>query len=143
MSGQKLIKASPPDLAPMSLHRLTRLISVDKDAQLVILPPVRREDIPKLCEQLIDLLDGDRRPFVECDVGAVDQPDLVIVDALARLQLIALRHNSFLRIEAACPKLILLLSLTGLGGVILHGQAKQRENTIDVEEVVHPGDAAI
>lgn len=113
------------------------------NARLVILPPVLRGDIPALCERLREIIITTQSPVVVCDVDAIIQHDLAVIDALARLHLTARREHSSMRLERARPGLMLLLSLTGLGALILHGQAEEGEDPLDIEEIVYPGDPAV
>ena len=56
-------------------------------AVVVIEGPLKRTDIAGLCNRLGRLIERGRPTTVVCDVGALTEPDLVTVDALARLQL--------------------------------------------------------
>ena len=117
-------------------------------------PAVTRDGIPGLCEQLLTLLRDSDAAVVLCDVGAIAEPDLVTVEALARLQLTARRRGHRLRLYGARRRLRELLALTGLGGVLpLHGgplplgleirrQPEQREQPLGVKERVEPDDPA-
>ena len=53
-----------------------------------------------------------------CDVEAVEAPDAVTIDALARLQLTAQRMGCRVELRHAGPALLDLLVLTGLAEVI-------------------------
>jgi hypothetical protein len=68
-------------------------------------------------------------------------PDLGLVDALARLQLMARRRGSSIQVRA-CDELRELLLLVGLSEVLAvepRGKAEQRIE-LGVEKVVQPGD---
>jgi ABC-type transporter Mla MlaB component len=56
--------------------------------------------------------------FLPCDVRAVE-PDAAIVDALARLQLIAQRRELELRLQNVPPELVELIEFMGLGDVLV------------------------
>jgi hypothetical protein len=107
-----------------------------------------RADIPGLCAGLADCLRGDAAGgTVICDVRAVVRPDVVTVEALARLRLTARRHGYALVVDGAHPRLRLLADLLGLadllardGSLELGGQAEQREEAFGVEEVVDARD---
>ena len=98
-----------------------------------------------------------------CDVGDVAEPDADTIDALARLQLLALRVGVRFRFSSACDELRDLLALTGLADVLPCeqppcdpprraasggsnssveplGQAEQREHAPRVEEERDPRD---
>jgi hypothetical protein len=55
--------------------------------------------------------------FVLCDVEGV-KADAVTVDALARLQLVARRHQCQVRLRGASPELRELVAFMGLGEVL-------------------------
>ena len=132
---------------------------------------VTRADIPCLCAALADLLRGRAGPGqVVCDVSAA-QPDVVTIEALARLRLTAGRYGWRFNTQGATSELLMLFSLMGLGGLFFSaryargyppptpgrnrvggrdgsggqavGQAEEREQALGVEEVVDPGDPAV
>lgn len=73
-----------------------------------------REAIPELCAWVRDRLAATPGPgVVACDVRAVDRPDAVVLDALARLQLTVRRHGSELRLRGVGPALRGLLAVIG------------------------------
>ena len=86
------------------------------------------------------------------EVGALVEPDLVTVDALARLQLTARRLGRRVVLRGAAAELRDLLELAGLCDVVgvapnglrlrLRGQAEEREQPGGVEEEGQPGDSA-
>ncbi|HVX43016.1 MAG TPA: STAS domain-containing protein [Mycobacteriales bacterium] len=88
-------------------------------AEAIIVLPDRlvAADIPPLCRLLVTLLAGSCG-WVICDASGLTYPDLVAVEALARLQLTARRHGSTLRLRRASPQLRALLELLGLSGTI-------------------------
>jgi hypothetical protein len=79
-----------------------------------ICPPVTREDAGGLPDQLRLMLPDAAGAEVICDVGAVDDPDLVTVEVLARMQLSARRLGFSLEVRHASARLAGLLELTGL-----------------------------
>jgi hypothetical protein len=89
--------------------------------------------------------------LVVCDVGALEQPDVTTVDALARLALAQRRAGrSVLRLRAG-PELRELLVLAGLceilpcapGSVVeTRRQPEHREELLGVEEERDPADPA-
>jgi hypothetical protein len=87
-----------------------------------------------------------------CDVGAVFDPNLVTVDALARLQLTARRLGHRVRLRHASRELQELLALVGLRDVVPlcaglplepRGQPEEREQSRGVEEEADPGDLPV
>ncbi len=79
--------------------------------------PIRREDLPGLCERVCALLPCG--PGVAlCDVEGVGA-GAVTVDALCRLQLAARRRGCRVRLRRASRELRELVALMGLEGVLL------------------------
>lgn len=104
---------------------------------------IGRADIPWLCRLARARLRAHAAAEVVCDVGALADPDVVVVDALARLQLAARRLGRQIRLGNAGTRLQELLALLGLsevlpmsGGLPLEprGQAEEGEQTWGVEE---------
>lgn len=58
------------------------------------------------------------RVTVICDVAGLDRPDIIVVDALARLALVAHRAGFDVRLRRASPELVELLALAGLDAVL-------------------------
>jgi hypothetical protein len=87
---------------------------------------------------------------VRCDVSGITEPDVVALDALARLQLAARRFGVTIRLHNADRALADLIEWAGLSdvlevvesGVEMNGQVEQREE-IGVDEEVHRGDGAV
>jgi anti-anti-sigma regulatory factor len=55
---------------------------------------------------------------IECDVAGLAPADIEVVDALARLALVARRHGTRLCVRDPSPELRELLDLAGLGRVL-------------------------
>jgi hypothetical protein len=88
-------------------------------------------------------------PIVLCEVGAIVEPDIGAVDALAHLALGAGRVGCRVQLRHAGPDLRALLALAGLSeilpcadgsGVEAEGQSEQREELGDVQEERDPAD---
>jgi ABC-type transporter Mla MlaB component len=79
--------------------------------------PIRRADLPGLCDRVCALLEGSGPALVYCDVAGVE-PDAVTVDALARLQLAARRHGCQVRLRRASDDLRALVAFMGLADVL-------------------------
>jgi ABC-type transporter Mla MlaB component len=116
---------------------------------LVLGGPLARADVPGLCARLSHLLQRTPTTVVLCDVSAVPA-DVVLIEALARLQLTARRRGAELRIRGASRALQQLITFVGLSGVLPleaalrvepSRQAEQREQSLGVEERVEPDDA--
>lgn len=101
-----------------------------------------RADLAVLCTDLADVLRGRDRGVVICDVAGVARPDVVTIEALARLQVTARRHGWRLVVSGAGAGLRELAGLLGLTDALFEPvrQAEQREQAGGVEEVVDPGD---
>jgi hypothetical protein len=114
---------------------------------------ITRADIPVLCADLAERLRGRPGGVVACDVADLADPDVVTVEALARLRLTARRHGWTLRVEGADPGLRRLIGFLGLADAL--GQprrepsgeplreAEQREQVGRVEEVVDARDPPV
>ncbi|MGW5276271.1 STAS domain-containing protein [Streptomyces sp. NPDC004044] len=96
---------------------------------LVVSGRVTRAAVPGLCAELESLLydaEGairDPDAGVDCDVGGVVQTDLALVEAVARLGLVARRAGGRqLRLRRAPPELQALLDLVGLTDVVTLGE---------------------
>jgi len=78
---------------------------------------VEREDLDALCSDLDRFLRRSGARRLCCDVGEV-QADAVVVDALARLQLVARRRGCRLTLVDPSSELRELVGLMGLGEVL-------------------------
>ena len=79
--------------------------------------PIRRADLPGLCDRVCALLDVSGASVAHCSVAGV-KADAVTVDALARLQLAARRHRCQVRLRDASPQLLELVAFMGLRDVL-------------------------
>ncbi|TGY91353.1 STAS domain-containing protein [Streptomyces rhizosphaericola] len=118
-----------------------------KPIVLVVAGHVTRDAVPALCAELETLLSGPGAPvpdgappappgLVECDVGGVDRPGLALVEAVARLALVARRSGRQLALRRVGPELQGLLDLVGLADVVGLGE---REGAGKPGEAVEPG----
>ncbi|MFC9943575.1 STAS domain-containing protein [Streptomyces pratensis] len=87
---------------------------------LVLTGRITRADVPGLCAELEALLSGtSEATVVDCDVGGVVRPDLALVEAIARLGLVARRAGGVeLRLRDVPAELGALLGLVGLTDVV-------------------------
>jgi hypothetical protein len=83
-----------------------------------VAPTITRADIPALCADLAGRVRGRGSGVVVCDVAEVVRPDVVTVEAVARLCLTARRHGWTLFVHGAGSALLGLVSLLGLTGVV-------------------------
>lgn len=74
--------------------------------------------VPRLCEQMVILVDCAGVTRLEVDLGQLDQPDLATVDALARLALAAQRRDARVSVRTRNGALEQLLLLAGLGVLV-------------------------
>lgn len=115
---------------------------------LALSGPITRADVESLCERVRSVLKDGRAELVACDVAAVQAPDAVTLDLLARLQLTARRCGGRVRLVHACVELRDLVAMCGLSEVLpcagsgleAGGQAEQREPPRGVEEERDPPD---
>jgi hypothetical protein len=90
---------------------------------LVVPAPQGPSCVARLTRGVADLVAAGWDPVV-CDVAALSRPDLLAVDAVARMQLSARRHGGSIRLLAVPAALADLLDLAGLGGlVVLWGES--------------------
>jgi ABC-type transporter Mla MlaB component len=91
-----------------------------KPVAVAIRGPIRRADLPGLCERACVLLE-----FSDSVIGCVvdtAEPDAVTVDAIARLQVAARRQGCRVVLERASPALLELVQLMGLEDVLPAGR---------------------
>ncbi|MFD7748464.1 STAS domain-containing protein [Streptomyces sp. NPDC059698] len=106
-------------------------VDAENPIALTVTGRVSRAVVPELCAELERALSGPRGAapapgaVVDCDVGGVVRPDLTLVDAVARLALVARRSGHTLRLRRVPPELRALLDLVGLADVVT--LAKERE----------------
>jgi ABC-type transporter Mla MlaB component len=79
--------------------------------------PIARADLPGLCKRVCTLLENSRAQVAICDVSGVEV-DAVTIDALARLQLAAHRHDCRVRLCNASAELRALVDFMGLKDVL-------------------------
>ena len=79
--------------------------------------PIRRQDLPGLCDRVCAQLASCTAEVVLCDVAGVPA-DAVTVDALARLQLGASRHARRVQLVNASTELRELVAFMGLADVL-------------------------
>lgn len=136
------------DAEPPAGPRYTRPDADPGTIVVLLTGPIARSSIPRLCQRVGMLLEGNDADLVICDVGAIVAPDGETIDALARLQLTARRLGRRVRLLDACRELKELLVLTGLSEVVpcadslleTGRQAEEREPARRVEEERDPAD---
>lgn len=117
---------------------------------LVLRGAIEPGEIPSLCDRVRTLIDRVDEGRIVCDVAAVTDPDACTVDALARMQLVALALGGRIVLRAPGKDLSALLELVGLtralpevdgSGLETVGQTEQREQVRGVEEEGDAGDS--
>jgi hypothetical protein len=117
--------------------------------RVVVSPDLAPCDVRPLADQLVRKLRRREVAEVLVDVSCVRTPDVGYIDALARLQLVAGRYGGRVRLVRPCPRLMELLALVGLEDLLpaddresgdLHREAEHREQPVDVEVGIDPGD---
>lgn len=88
------------------------------DATLSLGGPIERADIAAFCERARPLIQRSVADPVVCDLGRIEHPDAVTLEALARLQLEAGRLGRRLVFRDACGELRELVSFAGLDGAL-------------------------
>jgi anti-anti-sigma regulatory factor len=111
--------------------------------RVVVPARVEPEEIERLCERVRAACCGRTRPVL-CDLGLVAVPDLMVIDALARMRLTARRAGGSLVVVRLRPELARLVALAGLGTVLLEPdrQGQGREQRGVGEDVEPPHGAA-
>ena len=88
-----------------------------RSVEFVVYGPIVPDDIPGLCARVQGLF-RDVVDRVVCDVGDLAEPDVVTLDALARLQLAARRRGCRVVLRHAGIDLLALLEAAGLGEIV-------------------------
>ncbi|MFF6782115.1 STAS domain-containing protein [Streptomyces sp. NPDC012510] len=118
------------------------IVDATTPAVLVLLGPLTRDEVPRLCAEVRARLEGTGGGVVVCDVAGIGPPGLGAIDALARLQLAARRAGGRIRLRDPDPALHALLDLVGLSFDV-EGQVEEGEPAGGVEEAVESGDPAL
>jgi STAS domain len=111
--------------------------------RLTLHAPIRRTELAVLCSNAHELMVGRIGEVLECDVEGITEPDLETVEALACVELTAMRLGSGIRLRGASVELLEVLALCGLPFELVleaEGQAEQREEARGVEEEGDPAD---
>jgi hypothetical protein len=119
-----------------STARATGLWSSPGSRRVVVVVdgPFSRGSIASLCDGARRLLATGRVDIVMYDVGAVAEPDVMVIEALARLQLTARRAGGSIGVRRASGRLRDLLDLVGLCDVIALGDESPLGSYGQVEE---------
>ncbi len=88
-----------------------------KSVSFAIRGPIARDDLPGLCDRVCAILRVAGAEVALCDCESVP-PDVVTVEALARLQLGARRNDCVVRLRNASDELRSLVAFMGLDDVL-------------------------
>jgi hypothetical protein len=127
---------------------------VDADARagslvIVMGRPLALQAADQLCERVRVCVARWGTRILVCDVGALDEPDEVALETLARLRLTARRLDASFTLTDAPRALVDLLAVAGLDDLLpvetrsaleVDRNAEDREK-VGVDEVVDAGDA--
>ena len=139
---------APEELPPTLVSAQRPALRPDTKG-LAVMGRIARADVAALCDRARRLLETCDSEVIVCDVGAIVDPDLGTVDALARIQLTARRQGRGIYFSRASRELKNLLALTGLSDVVPlyagsavepRGQSEEREELLGIEEKADPGD---
>ena len=108
---------------------------------LVISGHITAADIPSLCSRAraVACRGKSGENMVLCDVGAIEEPDAVCVEALARVRLTIKRLGREVRFLRVGPELNELIDLIGLCGALPGCGRSAFEARRESEEREHPG----
>ncbi|KAB8157081.1 STAS domain-containing protein [Streptomyces sp. 3MP-14] len=111
------------------------------DVEFVVEGPVRRAEVPGLCERLAALVRERGARVVTVDARRLGGPGADALQAVTRLRLTARRLDCELRFEGLDERLLGLLGWLGLGQVV--GEAEEREEALGVKERVDSRDPPV
>ncbi|MGH6719985.1 MAG: STAS domain-containing protein [Alphaproteobacteria bacterium] len=120
--------------------------------ELKIRGRIERADAARLGRRVRSLLDDGDVAEIVCDVGAVTNSDVAVIDALCRMKLAARRRGCQLRLRDASAGLLQLIFLVGMSDIMpvvpgsggeLKGQPEEREHPGRVQEERDPADPTI
>jgi anti-anti-sigma regulatory factor len=113
---------------------------------------IEPDDVGTLLARVEGALDAGGSGALTCDVGGLVDPDVLAMDALARMLLAARRRGRTIVLRNPRRELTELLALCGLwdvfpgagrSGVEAVGKPEEREQGRRVEECVDPGDPPV
>lgn len=120
---------------------------------LTVDAPLSDAEVPDLCAAVERLLSQHDIRLVTCDIGAIVDPDLAALDAVARMALTARRVGAAIEFQNACHGLLDLLELAGLtdvvrlvnprSGIEVGREPEHGEQGLGVEEEVEADDLAL
>jgi ABC-type transporter Mla MlaB component len=80
--------------------------------------PASPDAIEALCRRVRRALRGTDDIVLICDLQRVTEPDVTVIEALARMQLTARRLGRSIELRHACPQVQELVRLAGLADVL-------------------------
>ena len=107
-----------PEGSPSATVQARRPAHNPNTLELKLCGRIERADAARLGREVRSLLaEGDIAEIV-CDLGALTNSDVAVVDALCRMRLAARRHGCQLRLRDASASLLELIFLVGLSDVV-------------------------
>lgn len=116
--------AEEPDMThepPVAWHREAPATIV-----VVVLEPVGPADVPTVCERTRILLEETGATELVCDIRIFERPCAVLMDAMARLGLVARRLDCSMQLRNATPDMRALIDLAGLAEVLPQARIHRR-----------------
>lgn len=137
--------------SPRASVQALRSANAPHTIELRIAGQIDRADAARLGREVRTLLDAGDVDQIVCDLTAVTQTDVAVVDALCRMRLAAGRRGCQLMLRDASRGLLELIFLMGLTDVVpvarsdgeVERQSEQREHPGRVEEERDPADPPI
>jgi hypothetical protein len=110
-------RAVTDDLIPAISSVLSMGTSGSPTMSFAVRGPIVRADLPGLFARVCELMAGPHGDIVGCDVAGVD-PDVVAIEALARLELAARQHHCRISLINASRELLELRNVLGLANIL-------------------------
>jgi hypothetical protein len=95
---------------------------------LVLQAAVDRQEVPIVCHLTRVRLVSAAASVLVCDIGRLERPCVVLMDALARLRLITRRLEMSMHLRNAHPDMQALFGLAGLSDVLPQNRVLRRYN---------------
>lgn len=119
-----------PEESPSASVQALRSAHDPTTILVVLAGSIARSDARRLAERVQALLEDQPASTLICDVAGILRSDALVVDALCRIRVMALRHGCRVTIQDPPRELEELLYLTGLTNVLRanEGQACRESN---------------
>lgn len=107
-----------PEESPSASVQALRSAHDPTTIHVVISGQIERSDAQRLAEDIRELLASQPTNTLICDLAGITRSDAVVVDAVCRIRVVALRHRCQVVLQDTPPELQELLYLTGLTNVL-------------------------